>query len=180
MISLSIIIPLFDKASFVAQTIAQLVQQLQADDEIIVVDDCSRDEGPAIVQALRHPAVRLLRSQRNDGPASARNLGASQACGTHLLFFDADDLAQPCLLAGLRAAIAGHPSEGVWAYDLAFEAHGESARAEATKTQLPGGDTVVMERDAFVNSCLKGKPLCTASSTCVRADLFKAAGGFVT
>jgi hypothetical protein len=37
-----------------------------------------------------------------------------------------------------------------------------------------------MERDAFVNSCLKGKPLCTASSTCVRADLFKAAGGFVT
>ncbi len=175
--SLSVIIPLYNKQAFIAQVVEGLAAQLAAGDEIIVVDDCSTDAGAQAVRDLDLPGVQLLQARVNGGPASARNLGAALAQGSHLLFFDADDVPQPDLLAALREAIANHPGEAVWTYGLAFEAHGESAQPGRTET-APKLQTTVLPEDAFVESSLLGKPLCTASSTCVSADVFRAAGGF--
>ncbi len=176
MTAISIIIPLYNKAKFVRESVSALAAQLGAQDEIIVVDDVSTDDGAAIVQSLALAKVRLLEMPQNSGPASARNLGASQARGTHLLFFDADDLPAPRLLDELRHAIDATPEEAVWTFGLAFQAKGEDLGPPEHASFAP---VRILERDAFAVSAMAGKPLCTASSTCVRADVFAAAGGFL-
>lgn len=179
--TISVIIPLFNKAAYVESALVALASQLQAGDEIVVVDDVSTDDGPARVErlaaALPDTHLRLLRQARNGGPATARNAGAADARGDYLLFFDADDIPHPQLMAPLRQCIARHPSESMFTYDLALQAHGETADM-APAQALANVSTEVLLPGAFVRASLMGKPLCTASSTCVRTKAFQAAGGF--
>lgn len=177
MSTISLIIPLFNKATYVAFALQLLIPQLESGDEIIIVDDRSTDGSRDIVSALVRDNVRLIQLLENDGPATARNVGAAQARGEYLLFFDADDLPHSQMLAVLRMCIAGHPHASVFAFNVATQARGEDVDL-TLGLSLGGVRTEVLERHAFVESCLQSRPICTASSTCVRASEFHAAGGF--
>jgi hypothetical protein len=178
MTTFSIIIPLFNKAKYVASALQSLIPQLAPGDEIVVVDDQSTDDSRDIVAALSRDNVRLIQLLENDGPATARNAGAAQARGEYLLFFDADDLPHPQMLTVMRQCIAQHPHACVFAFNLATQARGEVIDL-TTEINLTNVRTQVLARHAFVRSCLQGRPICTASSTCVRAGEFLAAGGFL-
>jgi glycosyltransferase involved in cell wall biosynthesis len=95
--------------------------------EIVVVDDGSRDQTPALVRALAQAApaetpIRLLRKE-NGGPASARNLGIAQTRGELVAFLDADDLWLPaklsrqCALLSRRAEAAMIYSDSLYFRD---------------------------------------------------------------
>ena len=118
--SISIIVPLFNKSAYVAETLRALLDQLGERDELIVVDDVSTDDSVNRVMALRSPRIRLLRSEVNGGPSSARNAGAEAANGSHLLFFDADDIPQPHLLTTLRDVISRHQLEHLFSFGIAI------------------------------------------------------------
>lgn len=88
---LSVIVPLYDGARYIAETLTSLQQQEGAERiEVVVVDDGSTDDGPAIVAA--HPVGARLVRQANRGVAAARNRGCLEARGTWLAFLDQDDL----------------------------------------------------------------------------------------
>ncbi len=91
--SVSIIIPTFNGASRIGNCLASLTRQVPGRNaEILVVDDGSTDN---IAEAVgRYPAARLL-SQKNAGPASARNRGAREAQGEIILFTDDDCVPMP-------------------------------------------------------------------------------------
>jgi glycosyltransferase involved in cell wall biosynthesis len=93
----SAIVPLFDKERTVEAALRSVTAQTFADLEILVVDDGSRDSGPALVQAFPDPRVRLIR-QDNAGPGAARNRGIAEAGGRYLAFLDADDEWMPGFL----------------------------------------------------------------------------------
>lgn len=173
---LSVIVPLFNKAAYVCEMLAAFSPQLRAEDELLVIDDQSTDRSKVIAQEAMAsmPNARLITMPSNAGPATARNHGVGQALGTHVLFFDADDIPAPRLLDRLRSAIEQHPNERVFAYRIAFEARGESA-ASPGREQVA---TTLRPRHAFVEDSLNGQTLCTASSTCVARDTFLAEGGF--
>ncbi|MEQ9448122.1 MAG: glycosyltransferase family A protein, partial [Rhodospirillaceae bacterium] len=65
--------------------------------EIVVVDDQSSDDTPAITEnwSKRYPEVRLVRSPENRGPGFSRNEGVRQSAGQYLFFLDADDVFYP-------------------------------------------------------------------------------------
>jgi GT2 family glycosyltransferase len=86
----SVIVPLFDKERTVETSLRSAAAQTVTGLEILVVDDGSRDAGPALVQAFPDPRVRLIR-QDNAGPGAARNRGVAEARGQYLAFLDADD-----------------------------------------------------------------------------------------
>src|SRR5688572_12884061 len=93
--TVSVVVPLFNGADFIAMTLTSLERQtavLSGDVrlEVIVVDDGSTDDGPAIVAAHSLPTTYL--SQPNLGVAIARNRGAAAATGQWLSFLDQDDL----------------------------------------------------------------------------------------
>jgi glycosyltransferase involved in cell wall biosynthesis len=87
----TIVVPLYQDAASIESCLDSLLAQTCAVDlEIIVVDDGSRDGGDRLVEPY---PVRLIR-QKNGGPASARNRGATEATGPILLFLDSDCLVE--------------------------------------------------------------------------------------
>ena len=92
----SVIIPAFNAAAFVAETLASAQAQTWPNLEIIVVDDGSTDDTAAIVEAAAagDPRITLLR-QPNAGVAAARNRAIAAAQGAYVAPLDADDLWHP-------------------------------------------------------------------------------------
>ncbi len=95
--AVSVIIPLYDKAPTIARALGSVLAQRFGDFELLVIDDGSRDAGPAIVADCTDPRVRLIR-QPNAGPGAARNRGAAEARAPLLAFLDADDAWRPGFL----------------------------------------------------------------------------------
>lgn len=92
---LSVVIPVFNRATQLPFTLRSLLAQDRLADEILVVDDGSTD-GTADLAATFGPPVRVIR-QLNQGPSAARNRGLSEAQGEFVHFFDSDDLPSPNL-----------------------------------------------------------------------------------
>ena len=86
----SVVVPLYNKAPFVKQTVESILHQTLSDLDLIVVDDGSTDEGAAIVDSIDDSRIRLVQ-QKNQGPGAARNQGLTLARGKYIAFLDADD-----------------------------------------------------------------------------------------
>jgi len=88
--TLSVIIPSFNRLELLLQALHSVVTQTRPPDEIWVIDDGSTDDTQCQV-AAEFPAVKLL-FQPNRGVSAARNLGILRAAGEWLAFLDSDDL----------------------------------------------------------------------------------------
>lgn len=92
MLKVSIIIPCYNQAEFLADTLSNLQKQTLSDFECIVVDDGSTDDSADIVRVFACLDSRFCLVQKeNGGTASARNLGLKRAKGEYIQFLDADD-----------------------------------------------------------------------------------------
>jgi hypothetical protein len=87
---LTVIVPLFNGAAFISETLDSLAAQTAPLAEVIVVDDGSSDDGAAI--AGGHPLGPRVIEQANGGVAAARNRGALAASTRYIAFLDQDDL----------------------------------------------------------------------------------------
>ena len=85
----SVVIPAYNAAAFIGNAIESVLAQTCKPLEVIVVDDGSSDNTPAIVESYGDP-VRLIR-QTNSGPGAARNHGVRLATGDFIGLLDADD-----------------------------------------------------------------------------------------
>jgi glycosyltransferase involved in cell wall biosynthesis len=99
--TISVIIPVFNGASFIEEAIESVLRQSRKVDEILVVDDGSTDGTVRIVE--RHADKVKLLPQAHAGPAAARNRGIRFAFGEHIALLDADDIMLPDRI-GLQAA----------------------------------------------------------------------------
>jgi glycosyltransferase involved in cell wall biosynthesis len=90
----SVIIPTYNRAKFIQQTIKSMLDQDFEDFELIVVDDGSTDNTEDIVSAIHDKRLTYLKKE-NAERAAARNYGARHAKGKYVNFFDSDDLAYP-------------------------------------------------------------------------------------
>jgi glycosyltransferase involved in cell wall biosynthesis len=105
-VTVSIVIPCYNAARFVAEAVASACAQTWADTEVIVVDDGSTDGSGEV--AARWPQARIVQ-QRNAGLARARNAGAAASRGGILIFLDADDRLRPGAAAAAVRAFDQHP-----------------------------------------------------------------------
>ena len=107
----SIIIPVYNAESYVAETIQSALSQTWPNKEIIIIDDGSTDNSLAIINQYQRENVKIF-TQQNKGASIARNYGLQEAKGEYIQFLDADDLlsankitAQMNLLAGYEGYI---------------------------------------------------------------------------
>lgn len=104
----SVVIPVYNRAGFLPETIQSIVSQSFSDFEVIVVDDGSTDNTRDSVSSL---PVRYV-WQENQGASIARNKGFELAKGTYVVFLDSDDvLLKDALAKGVRA-LDDHPEVG--------------------------------------------------------------------
>ncbi len=87
----SIIIPVYNSAAFIEQTINSAIQQTWPNKEIILVNDGSTDNSLAIIKGYESASVKVF-TQINKGAAAARNKGLVEANGDYIQFLDGDDL----------------------------------------------------------------------------------------
>jgi glycosyltransferase involved in cell wall biosynthesis len=99
----SIVVPVYNRAGTIARAIDSILGQTIDDLEVIVVDDGSTDDTPAVIAAYGDTRVRST-SQANAGPGAARNTGATLARGDVLTFLDSDDEALPGWLFAYASA----------------------------------------------------------------------------
>lgn len=110
----SVVIPLYNKAPYVAAAVRSVLAQTVADFELIVVDDGSLDDGAEIVKRFDDPRLRLVR-QDNQGESAARNTGVALAESDLMAFLDADDEWTPSHLEVLLRLAGRFPGAGILA-----------------------------------------------------------------
>lgn len=104
---ISVVVPLYNKATYIKATLASVIAQTVRADEIIVVDDGSTDGSGDLVRS-GFPQVKVL-TQPNQGVGAARNRGLTEARNTWVAFLDGDDLWLPNHLAELSGLIGAFP-----------------------------------------------------------------------
>ena len=117
-VSVSVILPAFDRARLLPRSIGSVLAQTAGDLELIVVDDGSTDDTEAVVAGVRDPRVHYVKLPRNRGLPAARNAGLAVARGDVIAFQDSDDEWLPEKLARQLAVLARHPDAGVAYSDM--------------------------------------------------------------
>jgi glycosyltransferase involved in cell wall biosynthesis len=111
-VTVCVVIPLYNAAASIEQTLDSVRGQTRLPDKVIVVDDGSSDAGPQIVKNYAAPFPLLLLQQPNQGPAAARNRGVFHARETFVAFLDADDRWHPEKLEKQLALFADLTQQG--------------------------------------------------------------------
>jgi len=111
---ISVVVPLYNKESYVANAIQSVLSQSYPALEVLVVDDGSTDSGPERVERLSYTKVRLIRKE-NGGVSSARNMGIQEARGEYVAFLDADDIYLDGFLEEIVKLIKAFPDARVYA-----------------------------------------------------------------
>lgn len=95
----SVIIPMYNSAKFIPQTLESLLYQTMKDFEVIVADDCSTDNSVEVVESFKEKfangrvKLSVIKLPKNTGtPGLPRNIGIQFACGKYIAFLDSDDL----------------------------------------------------------------------------------------
>ena len=92
----SIIMPSFNTASYIAESIESVLHQTYTDWELIVVDDCSTDNTDEVMEGyLEDKRIRYFKNDKNSGAAVSRNKALREAKGKWIAFLDSDDLWNP-------------------------------------------------------------------------------------
>ena len=90
----SIITPAYNAAAYIAETIESVLAQTYTNWEMLIVNDCSKDNTVEIVQsyAAKDKHIKLINLKQNSGAAAARNTAIKNAKGRYIAFLDSDDL----------------------------------------------------------------------------------------
>ena len=109
---ISVIIPTFNRSSFLYEAVTSVLGQSLAGFEILVVDDGSTDDTAQIIAGLSDQRVEYI-YQENAGRSTARNRGLARASGDYIAFLDDDDLYLPHKLSVQAAFLDSHPQIGL-------------------------------------------------------------------
>lgn len=90
----SIIMPSYNAAEFIAASIQSVIDQTYSNWELLITDDCSKDDTVKIVEQylVKDNRIKLFSTGKNSGPACARNKSLENATGKYIAFLDSDDI----------------------------------------------------------------------------------------
>lgn len=168
---ISVVMPCFNAAGTLEETLDSLRLQTLADWELVAVDDGSTDATGDILSkaAASDPRIKPVKID-NGGPSRARNLGAlCHARAKVIAFLDADDVCAPERLERLVTAFEARPVSSAFYGRVAFFQH---------DPRQPDTVSTVRRRALSTHVLLGENPVCTTSNLAVRKSALRAVGGF--
>ena len=88
----SVIMPSYNTAAYIEESIKSVLDQTYENWELIVVDDCSTDNTDEVVSSIKDSRIRYIKNETNRGAAFSRNRALREANGRWIAFLDSDDL----------------------------------------------------------------------------------------
>jgi glycosyltransferase involved in cell wall biosynthesis len=171
----SVIIPLYNKGPHIARAIESILQQTIQNIEIIVVDDQSCDEGPAIVRKYDDPRITLL-EQDHQGVSYTRNHGVSLAKTDFIAFLDADDEWMPRHLETILRLIEKFPEAGM--FSTAYRKQDAAGKIQWPIYKcIPDAPWEGLMPDYFLSATLGNSPV-NSSVVVIPKKIFYEMGGF--
>jgi len=167
---ITVVIPAFNRASRIGDTVASVLAQDFADFELLVVDDGSTDGTVEVVKGIGDERIRCLRLDRNRGVCAARNHGIREARSALVSFLDSDDRFLPHKLGFVVRYFAANPDVDVLldSYEVVFPAGMHKPNAPRRNPELRGSADV--ERAVFARRVWKA----TSALSARRQSLFDA------
>ena len=169
----SVIIPLYNKAEHISDTLKSVVAQEFQDFEVIVVNDGSTDNSLEIVAKIEDARL-SLHTLENKGVSAARNYGVKKALGKYLIFLDADDLWEVNHLKVLANLINKYPNATLFCSGYKRQA-GENNFQRAHFGKIP--DNFIGFVDDYFKQSLPFS-IAGMGTACVSKENFLAIGGF--
>lgn len=165
----SVIIPLYNKESYIEKTLRSVLSQTFRNYELIVVNDGSRDNSFAVAEkVLSGVGNARIVNQENAGVSTARNNGIDAAQGEYICFLDADDWWEPRFLEEMDRLIKDYPDAGLYCTNYYYVHNKKSV----VKLDIPTG---------YFNYCKEyARTLCmiATSSCCSSRAVLTEMGGF--
>lgn len=177
MISVSVVIPLYNKGPHVARTIQSVLNQTEQNFEIIVVDGQSTDEGPKIVKSFEDPRIFFF-EQVGSGVSSARNEGISHSRSDFVAFLDADDEWMPDHLETLLRLREAYPEAG--AYTTAYLVKYPNSQVKMASFHAIPGKPWEGLLPSYFKSAAFGSPPVWTSVVGIPKRVLTEMGGFTT
>jgi len=168
--TISIIIPAYNAAKTIIDTVDSVRRQTINDWELIIVNDGSTDNTQEIVEAISEPRLKLI-TFTNGGVAQARNRGIAEAQGKYVAFLDADDLWLPNKLERQLQALERTP-EAIAAYSWTY-----FMDEQQDGYVYHSSPSYQYDRDVYPQ-LLQGDFIHSGSNILVRRQALAQAGGF--
>lgn len=110
---ISVIMPVYKVEPYLPSAVESVLAQTFQDFELILVDDESPDNCPALCDAYarQYEKVQVLHKPKNEGLGAARNTGAAVARGRYLYYMDSDDWIDQDLFERVSASIQTYPAK---------------------------------------------------------------------
>lgn len=143
---ISVIVPVYNAASYLGQCLDSLRAQTYTNLEIILVNDASTDDSGKICDsfALKDIRARVIHFPSNRGPSAARNEGICRSRGGYISFVDADDTAEPELLERL--------------YESLIENEADISACGADGICIESGPAALFSREEAMQCLAQGAP----------------------
>lgn len=106
----SILIPTFNRADYLGEAIDSALSQTYKNIEIIVHDDASTDDTPALLKKYSDPRLRIIRTEDNHGMLGGWNFIVTKAKGEYIKFLASDDLLEPTCVSELVKVAIKNPN----------------------------------------------------------------------
>jgi glycosyltransferase involved in cell wall biosynthesis len=180
----SVVLIYLNPGRFLEEAIGSVEAQTLPDWELLLVDDGSTDEGPAIARAharRRPDRIRCLEhpGHANLGMSASRNAGIADAAGAAITFLDADDVLKPEALATLVALLESEPRAAM-AYgpiEYWYSWSGEAARRPDFVQRLGVPANALLLPPALLLRFL-GRRAAAPSGMVIRSHVLRELGGF--
>ncbi|HLA54979.1 MAG TPA: glycosyltransferase family A protein [Flavobacterium sp.] len=172
----TVIVPLYNKENYVAQTLESILAQTFTDFEVVVVDDCSKDSSLAIAKKFESDKIRIVSHDTNKGLSASRNTGIRNAKSDFVTFLDADDVWKPFFLEKMHAMIGLFPDAGI--FGAGYEEYYPGNLALEVRKNLKGfaaGEMKIVP-DFFTAS--SNQPIYCYSTVVFKKEVFETAGYF--
>jgi glycosyltransferase involved in cell wall biosynthesis len=165
----SVVIPTYNRAALIRETLDSVLAQTIGDSEVIVVDDGSTDDTATVIATYGSRVLYL--HQENAGQAAARNRGIRAAGAEYIAFVDDDDLWLPAKLEKQLAGLLAH-QDSTWAYCDAQVFDG------ATSQALHNFSQINTPHAGQVAPALLARDFIASPTPVVRRDVFAEVGYF--
>lgn len=160
----TVVIPLYNKENYIADTLKSVLAQTFTDFEVLVINDVSTDNSVNMALTFSDNRIKIINHTVNKGLPGSRNTGIENAKGKYVAFLDADDIWKPLFLETIYNLIQSYPEASFFATKY------QEIYSGGVIIQLPFNINTGVLDNFFNLNCTK--PIYCPSALCVKKDVF--------